>query len=71
MGQSGQAQDDLEAALAEANRVLGRKITPMHLLSRAKVLIAMARFGDARSDLESCVELVPGFPECRRLLETL
>jgi hypothetical protein len=71
MGQPDQAQADLEAALAEANRVLGRKITPIHLLSRAKVLIAMARFADARSALDSCVELVPGFAECRQLLDNL
>jgi tetratricopeptide (TPR) repeat protein len=71
MGQLKEAQDDQEAALAEANRVLGRKITPIHLLSRAKVLIAMARFNEARSDLEECVGLVPRFAECRQLLASL
>ena len=71
MGQQAQANIDLAAALTEANKVLEKKVTPIHLLSRAKVLIAMARFKEARLDLEDCVGLVPRFAECRQLLASL
>jgi tetratricopeptide (TPR) repeat protein len=71
MGQTAQAQSELQAALAEANSVLERKITAIHLLSRAKVLIAMARLEEARADLDDCVGLTPGFVDCRTLLNRL
>ena len=71
MGEEAQTKLDLDEALIEANKVLEKKITPIHLLSRARVLIAMARFKEARLDLEDCVGLAPRFPGCRQLLATL
>jgi hypothetical protein len=50
---------------------LEKKVTGIHLLSRAKVLIALGRFQDARNDLEDCVALAAGFFECRVLLRKL
>ncbi len=71
MGEPGGAKTDLAQALAEANRVLGNKVTGLHLLSRAKVLIAMGLTQEAREDLEGCLAVAPGFVDCRLLLRQL
>ncbi len=70
-GQQAQAQTELEKGLAEANRVLNKRVTGLNLLARAKVLMAMGRFDEARSDLENCLSLVPTFAQCSELLNEL
>jgi tetratricopeptide (TPR) repeat protein len=69
MGQSAQSQAELERALTEANRVLTRKATAIHLFSRAKVFVALGRPDDAKRDLEMSVRLAPGFAEARNMLQ--
>jgi tetratricopeptide (TPR) repeat protein len=70
-GQQAQAQTELAKALEESNRALQKRITGLNLLSRAKVLMAMGRFEEARSDLENCLSLAPMFAECAQLLNQL
>ena len=70
-GQKVQAQAELAKALAEANRALQKRVSGIHLMSRARVLMAMGRFDEAKSDLDGCLSLVPTFIGCRELLNQL
>jgi tetratricopeptide (TPR) repeat protein len=70
-GQEAQAQTEISKAFDEANRALNKRITGLNLLLRAKVLMAMGRFEEARSDLENCLSLAPTFAQCSDLLNQL
>jgi tetratricopeptide (TPR) repeat protein len=70
-GEPAQAQTELAKALDEANRALHKRITGLNLLARAKVLMAMGRLEEAKSDLENCHNLVPTFAQCVELLKQL
>ena len=68
MGRQDAARTQREAALAEAERVLGERATGIHLVSRAKALLALGRPESASIDLEAALAKSPQFTEARDLL---
>ena len=65
------ARFELERALAEANRILAKRPTGMHLFSRARVYVAMGRLDAAKRDLRLAVRKAPRFAEANELLRKL
>ncbi len=70
-GDVAEARRDYDRALAEANRVLGRRVTAIHLCSRAKVHLGLGQTAEARRDLRAALEKSPRFAEARTLLAPL
>jgi len=70
-GQPAQAREDREQALVEANKVLAKRSSGIHLFSRAKVYVALERPEDAMRDLEQVVLKSPKFLEAKKLLAKL
>ncbi|MHC4064783.1 MAG: tetratricopeptide repeat protein [Planctomycetota bacterium] len=70
-GQSDQARVERERALVEADRVFRKRATALHLLSRAKVNLALGNMNDAMGDLKWALKKSPRFARARRLLERL
>ena len=68
MGRPDEARAQREAALAEADRVLGERATGIHLVSRARALLALGRPESASIDLEAALAKSPQFTEARELL---
>ena len=60
-----------EAALAEADAAVARKPTALHLLTRARALVALERTGEARAVLGLVLEDVPDLVPARELLARL
>ena len=71
MGRPDEAKLANEQALAEANRVLGKRQTAMQLLARAQVYQAMGRIEEAKNDLRVAIKQTPNFAEANDLLRTL
>lgn len=71
MGRSDEASLAYEQALAEANRVLGKRQTAMQLLARAEVYQAMGRMEEAKNDLRVAIKKTPNFAEADDLLKKL
>ena len=71
MGQTGAARLAYEQALSEANRVLGKRQTAIHLLARAEVYHAMGRMEEAKRDLSEAVKKAPHFAEANDLLKKM
>lgn len=71
MGRPDEAKLANEQALAEANRVLGKRQTAMQLLARAQVYQAMGRIEEAKNDLRVAIQKTPHFDEANDLLRTL
>jgi tetratricopeptide (TPR) repeat protein len=71
MGKTQAAQSAHEKALAEANRVLGKRVTANHLITRAKIYIAMGRLQQAKHELQVAVQRAPRFAEAKELLKKL
>ncbi|MGP0591577.1 tetratricopeptide repeat protein [Nitrospira sp. T9] len=71
MGRPDEAKLANEQALAEANRVLGKRQTAMQLLARAQVYQAMGRIEEAKNDLRVAIKKTPHFDEANELLKTL
>ncbi|WP_447964757.1 tetratricopeptide repeat protein [Nitrospira sp. Ecomares 2.1] len=71
MGRSDAASLAYEQALAEANRVLGKRQTAMQLLARAEVYQAMGRMEEAKQDLRVAIQKTPHFSEANDLLRKL
>jgi tetratricopeptide (TPR) repeat protein len=71
MGRSQDSRRTYEQALAEANRILGKRSTAMQLLARAKVFHAMGRVEEAKSDLREAVQKAPNWAEAEDLLKQL
>ena len=69
--QPAKARFELERALAEANRILAKRPTGMHLFSRAGVYVAMGRLDAAKRDLRLAVRKAPRFAEANELLRKL
>ena len=69
MGKSDAARKTYEQALSEANRMLGKRPTAIHLLARAKILNAMGKRQDAVRDLRDAVKKSPQFVEAETLLQ--
>jgi tetratricopeptide (TPR) repeat protein len=67
-GRTKQAKEDREQALIEADKVLARRATGIHLLSRARAYIALGRPEEAKRDLERVVQKSPKFLEAKNLL---
>jgi tetratricopeptide (TPR) repeat protein len=61
----------LDLALAEANQVMEKRATGIHLFSRAKVYAAMGRTEEAKKDLEDVLFKSPRFSEAQQLLDQL
>ena len=70
-GQTAAAQSARGQALAEANRVLGKRVTATHRLTRAKVYIAMDRLEEAKDELRLARQQAPRFAEAKELLKKL
>jgi tetratricopeptide (TPR) repeat protein len=71
MGKDQAAQSAHEQALAESNRVLGKRVTASHLVTRAKVYIAMGRLQKAKQELQKAVQRAPRFAQASELLKKL
>jgi tetratricopeptide (TPR) repeat protein len=71
MGKDQSAQSAQEQALAEANRVLGKRVTASHLVNRAKVYIAMGQLEQAEHELQLAVQRAPRFAEAKELLKKM
>ncbi|GJL60495.1 MAG: hypothetical protein NPIRA03_33520 [Nitrospirales bacterium] len=71
MGRPDEAKLANEQALAEANRVLGKRQTAMQLLARAQVYQAMGRIEEAKNDLRVAIQKTPHFDQANDLLRTL
>jgi tetratricopeptide (TPR) repeat protein len=71
MGKDQAAQSAHEQALAESNLVLGKRVTAIHLVTRAKVYIAMGRLQQAKHELQMAVQRAPRFSEASELLKKL
>lgn len=69
MGQSEVARKTYEQALSQANRMLGKRPTSIHLVARAKILNAMGRREDAVRDLREALQKSPQFDEAKSLLQ--
>ena len=70
-GKTAEAELALNLALAEANEVIGKRATGIHLFSRAKVYAALGRNDLAREDLEDVLLKSPRFAEAREMWEKL
>ncbi|MDR4462355.1 MAG: tetratricopeptide repeat protein [Nitrospirales bacterium] len=71
LGRPDEARLAYEQALAEANRVLGKRQTAMQLLARAEVYQAMGRMEEAKNDLRVAIQKTPHFAEADDLLRKL
>ena len=71
MGKDQAAQSAQEEALTEANRVLGERLTAIHLVSRARVFSAMGRLQKAKDDLQLAVQRVPRYAQAKEMLKKL
>lgn len=71
MGKDQAAQAAHEKALEEANRVLGKRVTAIHLVTRAKVYIAMGRLQKAEHELQLAVQRAPRYAPAREMLKKL
>jgi tetratricopeptide (TPR) repeat protein len=70
-GKTSEAELALNLALAEANQVIEKRATGIHLFSRAKVYVALGRIDLAREDLEDVLLKSPRFSEAREMWEQL
>jgi tetratricopeptide (TPR) repeat protein len=70
-GQPEKAPAELGRALAEANRLLAKRPCGIHLVSRARVHIAMGNLAAARQDLKLALRKSPRFKEANELLADL
>ena len=70
-GKNTEAQNEFGRALTEANRVLAKRKTAIHLLARAKIYHAMGRLEAAREDLESVLRESPALPAALELEKKL
>jgi tetratricopeptide (TPR) repeat protein len=68
---SGEARQNRERALAEADRALEQNTNGIRLYSRAKVQLALGRYDAAKRDLAQVLEKAPGFAEAREMLAML
>ena len=71
MGKDQAAQSAHQEALAEANRVLGKRVTATHLVARAKVYLAMGQLEKGKHELRLAVQRAPRFAEARDMLKKL
>jgi tetratricopeptide (TPR) repeat protein len=69
MGQNEEAGKTYDQALTQANRMLGKRQTAIHLLARAKILNAMGKREDAVRDLREALQKSPQFDEAEKLLQ--
>lgn len=70
-GRAEEAELALDMALTEANQVIEKRATGIHLFSRAKVYAAMGRTDEARQDLENVLFRSPRFSAAQALMEQL
>jgi len=71
MGRSDEARAERETALAEADRALEGRATGIHLMARAKVLLALGQTGGAEADLRAALDKSPRYTEARDLLDQI
>lgn len=70
-GRTEEATLALDMALVEANEVIEKRATGIHLYSRAKVYVALGRIDEAKEDLENVLYKSPRFTEARDLMDRL
>ena len=71
MGQPDAARVAREQALAAVNQTMTKRVTAIHRLSRAKVLLVLDRLDEAKSDLQMALQMAPNLSEARELLQKL
>jgi len=67
-GNEARRNEALDAALAEADRVIARRPLPVHLVSRARVRLARGELDAAEDDARLALERVPEFALAATLL---
>ncbi len=70
-GREAEARQALDTALIEADRVLGRRATAIHLLSRARVHLAMGNKQPAQEDALLAINKSPRYGAAREFLDTV
>jgi tetratricopeptide (TPR) repeat protein len=70
-GRTAEAELALNQALTEANQVIEKRATGIHLFSRAKVYVALGRTDLAKDDLEDVLLKSPRFSEAQELMQEL
>lgn len=70
-GRKDEASDARSAALAEVNRVLARRQIGVHLVTRGRILLAMGRLAEARSDVDLALKKSPNYSAALELLNKL
>jgi len=71
MGQPDAAQVAREQALAEVNQTMGKRVTAVHRLYRAKVYLALGRVEEAKADLRLAIQMAPSFAGAKDLLKKI
>jgi tetratricopeptide (TPR) repeat protein len=69
MGKRNEAQQAYEQALSEANRILEKRRTAIHLVARARILRAMGQRQEALSDVREALQKAPRFEEAEQLFQ--
>jgi tetratricopeptide (TPR) repeat protein len=70
-GQSAKAEKARQRALDEADRILGKRPTPLNQLQRAKVFFAMGRMEEASCDLDAVIRRAPRIKQAKELRQTI
>lgn len=70
-GRTEAARAQREAALAEADRALEGRITGIHLMTRARALLALGQAEDAAADLRAALDKSPRYTGARELLDQI
>jgi tetratricopeptide (TPR) repeat protein len=69
MGKNDEATVAYEQALSEANRILGKRRTAIHLVARAKIYHAIGQQQEAMNDLREALRQAPRYEDAEQLLQ--
>lgn len=70
-GKTTEAQQDRLRALNEADRAISQHPSAIHLMTRARVFVALGRNAEASADLHAALNLSPRMSEAMDLLSTI
>ncbi|MFK7987302.1 MAG: tetratricopeptide repeat protein [Sandaracinaceae bacterium] len=68
MGRDDSAREELDRALAEADRMVRRRASPLSLMERGRVHLARGERAAARADLQQAIRRAPRLREAQTLL---
>lgn len=69
MGRKEEARATYDQALSEANRILGKRHTAIHLMARAKIYHALGQQQEAMNDLREALRHAPRYEDAEQLLQ--